>query len=793
MIEHTYQVLEYHRLLDTLSHYASCPLGQSNCLSLRPSNDAKYIDNELGLVSELRLLLKVKGFVSFSEVTDISAILKKCGADGSCLEPNELLCVLGLARASRQSKKFIGSNRSLCPGIYGLVKDMADCSALIKALRDTISLNGALKDSASPGLKKIRGKKIRLRSDLEKELQHIKDSAGLPGDGQEHLVTVRDGRYVIALGTDKKSRIQGIIHGYSKTRSTCFLEPVDVIQDNNRMSELAQEEKAEEFRILIGLTGMVSDFSHDLANCQALISSLDGLYARARFSDTLSCVAPEVYEYGGIELIGARNPILMALALEARGRGEGTELPVSVDILIDSGRNGLIISGPNRGGKTVALKTLGLMCLMAQAGIHVPAEEGSRFPVFNQIMADIGDDQDIQAGRSTFSAHAAHLKYFTEHSDQKSLAIIDEPGMGTDPDEGVALAMAVFDSLCRRGTFVAVSTHLNRLKSYGLLNPRALNAAVGFDSKRNRPTFRLEYGSPGISHALEIARDVGIPANILDRAKGYLDKDEIRLNRLIDKLNHLNLETEREKREAEEAKRTYQDAEKEIKNRLTSLEAEKRTLIEEKRVEAETAIKKAREELRQAINLLKKNKESSQAYVTERYDDVARRLLEQLEPERIETSPAGLKQLKKGQMVYHSKLKQKGIVLSIDTSSGRTRLMLGKVKMSAGIQDLEIVKGAKETGPDEVVRPVSWGFKGLPSRELNVIGYRVDDAIPLIDKTIDRALVEGELTLRIIHGFGTGRLREAIREHLKGVSFVKSICSADPKSGGDAITVVDLS
>jgi len=793
MIEHTYQVLEYHRLLHILSHYASCQLGQSNCLSLKPSNDAKYIDNELRLVSELKLLLKVKGFVSFSEVTDISAILKKSRAEGACLESKEFLCVLGLAQASRQSKNFLGSNRSLCPGIYGLVKDMADCSALIKAIRDTISLSGALKDSASPVIKKIRGKKFRLRSDLEKELQRIKESPGISGDGQDNLVTVRDGRYVISLRTDKKSWLRGIIHGYSKTRSTCFLEPVDVIQDNNRMGELAQEEKAEEFRILTGLTCMVSDFSHDLDNCQALISRLDGLYARARFSESQSCVAPEVDEEGGIELIGARNPILMALAIEARDRGERAELPVSVDILIDGDRNGLIISGANRGGKTVALKTLGLMCLMAQAGIHVPADEGSRFPVFNLIMADIGDDQDIQAGRSTFSAHAAHLKYLTEHADQKSLAIIDEPGMGTDPDEGVALAMAVFDSLCRRGTFVAVSTHLNRLKSYGLLNPRALNAAVEFDFKRNCPTFRLEYGSPGISHALEIARDVGVPADILDRAKAYLDQDEIRLNRLIEKLNHLKLETEREKREAEEAKRAYQDAEKEMKNRLTSLEVEKRTLIEERRVEAEAAIKEAREELRQAINLLKKNREQSQAYVTKRYGEVARRLMEQLEPERIETSPAGLKQIKKGQMVYHTKLKQKGTVLSIDVSSGRAQLMLGQVKMSAEIQDLEIVKGVKEPGPDEVVRPVSWGFKGLPSRELNVIGYRVDDAIPLIDKTIDRALVDGELTLRIIHGFGTGRLRRAIREHLKGISFVKSISSADLKSGGDAITVVELS
>ena len=257
MIEHTYQVLGYYRLLDILSRYASSPLGQSNCLSLKPSNDSIFIDNELRLVSEMRLLLKTEGFVSLSDVTDVIPVLRKSGVQGSCLEPNELLFVLRLAEAGQQSKKLLRFKRTLCPRMYSLVSDMPGFESLVKTLKGTISSSGTVKDSASPALKKIREKKIRLRLDLGKKLESIQKSAGLSDDKQGSFVTIRDGRYVIALRTDQKSRVEGIIHDYSQTRATCFLEPVEVIQDNNRAAESAQEEKAEEHRILESLTGMV--------------------------------------------------------------------------------------------------------------------------------------------------------------------------------------------------------------------------------------------------------------------------------------------------------------------------------------------------------------------------------------------------------------------------------------------------------------------------------------------------------------------------------------------------------
>lgn len=793
MEEHTYQVLEYHRLLEILSYYATCPMGRSNCLFLKPSNNFAFIDNELRLVSEMRLLLKARGFISLSDLNNILPLLSKSSTEGSYLEPNELLCVLNIAQASQHLKNYLESQSALCPRMFDLGKDIPAFKTLLKSLKGTISSNGMIEDSASAALKIIRKKKIRLRSTLQKKLENIKKSAGLFDAGQDNLITVRDGRYVIALRTDQKSRIEGIIHDYSKTRITCFLEPVEAIGHNNRMSELSREEKDEERRILIRLTGMVSNLAEELEYSQAMIGRFDGLFARARFSERLSCVMPEISEKTSVELKRARNPILLAIAIDNRERDKEVEGPVPVDILLDEQKNILVISGPNRGGKTVTLKTLGLMGLMTQAGLHIPADEGSRIPVFDEIMADIGDDQDIQAGLSTFSAHIEHLNHIVGHADHRSLVIIDEPGMGTDPDEGAALAMAVMGFLSRQGSFVAISTHLNRLKTYGILNEKVTNACVEFNMEKSRPTFKLRYGSPGISHGLEVAEEMGIPLDIIDRARGYLDREEVRLNQLIEKLNRLMTEANREKMVAEAVKRKYHAETKKIEDKLTTLEEEKTAFLDAKRVEAEHTIREAREELKQAINLLKDKKGHTQAFVTNSYNAITNKLRDYLAPETSKRAGADLKEIQAGQQVYHRRLKQKGIVYSVDPGGGRAFVMLGNIKVSAEIQDLEMAKKEQKSGSDGWGTFASLDLNHSPTWELNVIGYRVDEAIPLIDKIIDRAIVDGQPSLRIIHGFGTGRLREAIRIHLKDVHFVKSFYSADQKVGGGAITIVELS
>ena len=785
MIRHTFRVLEFHTLLNILSNYASSPLGNSHCLSLEPSGDVSHIENEQKLVSEMRLLLQVKGFPSFEGLTDIGHHLRTCQVEGSCLDPEDLLSVCRIAEASKQTKKFVSSHPDPYPRLLHLVEDLSGFEALTKAIGKAISVDGAICDSASPALKNIRRQKTLLRRSLQSELENIYKSKGLNEAGDEPLVSIRDGRYVLPIRTHMKNRVDGIVHDYSRTQATCYFEPIEVVKDNNKLAELNHIEKKEELKVLGSLTAAVRENAEDLEKALKTLAKLDGLYARARLSEAMKGVRPIISPGGDINLREAKNPILLSMA-------SGGNTPVPSDIVLDKNQNLMIISGPNRGGKTVTLKTLGLLSLMAQSGLHIPAAEGSSLPVFKNIMAEIGDDQALQAGLSTFSAHASHLKYMMEHADEESLVLIDEPGMGTDPDEGAALAMSVLDDLTRKNAFVVVSTHLNRLKTYGLLQERARNACMEFDPSTNRALFSLRYGTPGSSYAFAVAHDAGIMVEVLDQAKGYLDQDEVQLNRLIDKLNRLIQETEEEKGKAEHSKEKYRVAKEKVMRALEKLEADRRVLLKEKKQEAESLIRQAGEELKELVNTFKKTGRSSQASIRRDFDRINEDLMDNLIFEEEEVDPSKSRGFEVGQWVRHKKLDQEGKILFIDHGKSKAVIIAGNTRLSVFLKDLDVIQSGVSRMPKKTSGSVPFPVYGGAQREINLIGCRIADALPLIDKFIDRAMVEGELSLRIVHGYGTGQLRGAIRKHLKGISCVKKVSGADLQSGGDAITVVRL-
>jgi DNA mismatch repair protein MutS2 len=785
MIQHTFRVLEFHTLLNILSNYASSPLGKSHCLSLEPSGDVSHIENEQKLVSEMRLLLQVKGFPSFEGLTDIGHHLRTCQVEGSCLDPEDLLSVCRIAEASKQTKKFVSSHQDPYPRLFHLVEDLSGFEALTKAIRKAISVDGAICDSASPALKNIRKQKTFLRRSLQSELENIYKSKGFNETGDEPLVSIRDGRYVLPIRTHMKNRVDGIVHDYSRTQATCYFEPIEIVKDNNKLAELSHIEKEEELKVLGSLSVAVRENAEDLEKALKMLARLDGLYARARLSDAMKGVRPIISPGGDINLREAKNPILLSMASDG-------DTPIPSDIVLDKNQNLMIISGPNRGGKTVTLKTLGLLSLMTQSGLHIPAAEGSSLPVFKNIMAEIGDDQDLQAGLSTFSAHASHLKYMMDHADGESLVLIDEPGMGTDPDEGAALAMSVLDDLTRKNAFVAVSTHLNRLKTYGLLRERARNACMEFDPSTNRALFSLRYGTPGSSRAFAVAHDAGIMAEVLDQAKGYLDQDEVQLNRLIDKLNRLIQETEEEKREAEHSKKKYHVAKEKAMRSLERLEADRRAMLKEKRQEAEGLIRQAGEELKELVSTFKRTGRSSQASIRRHFDHISEELMEDLIFEEEEADRSESEGFKVGQWVRHKKLNQEGKILSLDQAKSKAAIMAGNARLSVFLEDLDIIQSGANRISNKTSVGVPLPVYGGAQREINLVGYRVADALPVIDRMIDKARVEGELSLRIVHGYGTGQLRGAIRKHLKGISCVKKVSCADLQSGGDAITVVHL-
>jgi DNA mismatch repair protein MutS2 len=785
MIKHTYHVLEFYKLLQILSGYASCPLGRSDCLSLSPLKDPQLIENEQRLVSEMKLLLKLKGFLPLEGLIDIVPIMKSCHAEGMCLEPEMILSVLRTIEASEQAKKSILSQRHICEGLYDLAKDISIFGDLRESIKKSIHPNGTIKDSASHDLKRIRRRKTDLRRELQRRLEEIKDAIDPGSEGDGYLITIRDGRYVIPVRTDRKQRLQGIVHDYSHTHATCFFEPIEVMDDNNRISELNHLEKEEELKVLTGLTSMIRALTEDLSRSQLILVKLDGLYARARFSEFLNGVRPIMEKDGGIDLRKAVNPILACIASKG-------EAPVPLDIHLDRDVNLVIISGPNRGGKTVTLKTLGLLCLMAHAGLHIPADEGSRLPVLNNILAEIGDDQDIQAGKSTFSAHISHLGYMIENADKDSLIIIDEPGMGTDPDEGSALAMAVLDELARKDALIAVSTHYNRLKTYGLLEERAKNACMEYDDVVGRPTFVLRYGAPGTSYAFEVALSHGIGKDLLSRAKGYLEQDGVHLNRLIDKLNNLRYETEIEKSKAEHVRQKYASAKKRMLRALERVESERRQILAEKRNDADRLIKEAREEIKTLINSFKEKERPSQTSVQKSYDDITGRLINGLPVPEDRDEAEQDRSFKTGQMVHHKGLNLEGKILSLDSLNSRAVIITGNVKLSVRLEDLAAISGKSGSKPGESSGIISHRISGSAPREVNLIGYRVEEALSLIDRIIDRSMIEGDMSIRIVHGHGTGRLKAAIRDHLRSFSCVKRIVGEDLEHGGEAITIVEL-
>lgn len=793
MIEHSLRVLEYYRLLDILSHYAASPLGRSDCLSRKPLRDLESVKAEQRLVSEMKELLLVKGFVSLSNLADLRPVLKKAGKDGSYLEPKELLSINNLLRVSHQAKNWIHNASDLCPSLGDIIDNIPECSDLSRKIGKSISEDGGISDDASPSLASLRSQRVALRRGVEKKLDNILSRLDL---SEEKLISMRDGRYIVSIRTDKKNYLTGIVHSYSRTHSTCFMEPLAVVEENNQLVELTDKEREEERRVLEGLTRLVSDASSELITCLEIMGRIDGLFARAEFSKAIHGISPILSSENVIYLLDALNPILLSLYLESsrEERTANVEKVIPVEISLNAEKSILIISGPNRGGKTVALKTTGLLALMAQAGMHIPAAEGSRIGVFDNILAQIGDEQDIAMGLSTFSARMEHLKEILEEASESSLVILDELGTGTDPEEGTSLAMAILDYLSEQGSLTAISTHYQKLKGYGLINKNAQNASVEFDYEKGKPTFRLLTGMPGVSHAIEIARDIGLMPETIDKAAAYLGKERGGSDLMIEDLAQMLEQVKKEKDAVTIAKEEYTLSKKRLDEERAFLGEHITELLDQKKKEAEGILAKAKSEFSTAIEFIKEKGPAGQAEATKRYlkakGDLVEVMAEMTEPEWSGNHVA----FSAGQTVYHKQSKKSGVLLDVDETSAKARIKIGNVKLT--VDSCELIPDPEASPQQEkdnrTGKQWSISSSSMDQKDLNLIGYTVADALPLVDKMIDQALVHGYTRVKIIHGVGSGTLRKAIREHLEENLNVRDFNSGGRDRVNDGITIVEL-
>jgi DNA mismatch repair protein MutS2 len=781
MPEPTLTALEFPQLLRVVQTYAVSDLGRNFLGALQPLSDLHQIQAPFRQIQELRELQYREGPLPFTDFPLLTPWLTKATVRGSLLPPEAFNDVLQVLRLARHLRHYIGLGGDLTPSLSALADNLKDLTPLTEVIQQCISPHNFILDQASPALAQVRRELTDTRERVNRQIKQDFFQPAYQDALQSPLISQRHGRYVIPIKADHKGVIPGIIHDQSQTRATLYLEPLAIVEHNNALNLLHNREKREEEAVLRRLTDLVRNVLPEIHLTLATLAELDAIQAKARFAEEFRAREPIWRSQGGVDFRQARHPLLV----QQRREHEGVPDVVPIDLNLSPEHRFLIISGANAGGKTVALKTLGLLTLMAQSGIPIPVDEGSELCPFAAVFADIGDPQDLSQSLSTFSAHLQRALTMLAELPDRSLILLDELGTATDPTEGGALALALLQAFYQRGAYGAATTHLPLLKSFAQKTESFENVAVMFDEETRRPTYRLAYGVVGASNALKLAREMGLAPEILEMAEGYLNADELRAYRLLAQAEaaqqHLaHQEMELKQREAELSRHQH-----ELEARQAELEATRTRLVNEAKAAALARIKEAEAEFKAIVRRLK-TAEEPWGKLRQEFSQRQAELLRDLAPP-AGPAAAALPRFRPGQQVFLAALGLTGKVLSVDAQDGRLEVQARNVKLRVSPEEVAAVggeagKAIRRGAASGFHRPPAW----LPS--LNLVGLRVDEALPLVDRLIDQAVLHGQEKVDIIHGVGTGRLKRAVWDHLKHHTLVKDV-HADANPG---VTVVDL-
>ncbi len=793
MNDHALRVLEYDKAREIVARHAVTDPGRERVRTALPSADSSQVHERLKETEEYLGLLRAGEQPAFDGVGDIGPSLEKLAVTGLVLQPAELHAIGSTLAAARRIKAFfrrieelpLTGSRSKAPILCTRAARIAVLKDAEEAISTAVDETGEVKDSASPELRRLRKQIAKTRDDILDRMGSILRTAESQNVVQEQVVTVRDDRYVIPLKPNFRQALTGVVHGHSGSRATLFVEPLDVLEQNNRLAELRMDEREEVERILRELTSLLARHAAVIADSFETLAALDEVQARARFAQSCGATIPSISGNDRLRLREAKHPLLVWKRKTAASAVD----PVPNDVELGSSGRALIISGPNAGGKTVILKTIGLLSLMAQAGMPITAAEGSELPVFRNLFADIGDEQDLEQDLSTFSSHISRIAEILREADRDSLVLLDELGTGTDPAEGAALGSAVLASLLERACMTVVTTHHGGLKVFGSRTAGAVNAAMEFDPGTLKPTYRFLPGRPGRSYGLDLAGRFGVPGRVIEDARSRLSSAEAGLDLLLEQLEEdsRNLREERRQAEAELRRTAALKAE---------AEAEAKAAAEELRAVRAKARQDAREVLSSLRGKLREfSRLSSMTPETVRTERSAIEALgKQLEPAEeamFESSGATGQDFRAGDRVRIPRLNKTGNVLfvykdAVEVEAGGVKL---KLPPSALVPLEPVSRPAASAGS---------GWKadlqereGLPDR-LMLLGKRVDEALEETDRFIDRASMQGFNQVLIVHGLGTGALKAAVTAFLKGHPLVASIRPGEPAEGGAGATVAEL-
>jgi len=787
MPEPTLTALEFPELLRVVQTYAVSDLGRNFLAALKPVAavaplaDLHRIQAPFRQIQELRELQYREGPLPLTDFPLLTTWLNKATVPGSLLPAAAFNDVLQVLRLARHLKHHINLGGELTPRLGSLADNLKDLTPLTDAIQQCISPHNFILDQASPTLAQVRQELADTRERVNRRIKQAFFTPAYQDVLQSPLISQRHGRYVIPIKADHKGVIPGIIHDQSQTRATLYLEPLAIVEHNNALNLLHNREKREEEAVLRRLTDLLRNVLPEIHLTLAVLAELDAIQARVRFAEEFRAREPIWRTQGGVGFREARHPLLV----QHRRVDAAAPEVVPIDLKLSPEHRFLIISGANAGGKTVALKTLGLLTLMVLSGIPIPVAEGSEFCPFAAVFADIGDPQDLSQSLSTFSAHLKRALTMLADLPERALILLDELGTATDPTEGGALALALLQAFSQRGAFGAATTHLPLLKSFAQKTDGFENVAVVFNEETRRPTYRLAYGVVGASNALKLAREMGLDPEILAMAEGYLNQDELRAYRLLAQVEasqqHLaHQEMELARREAELERST-----EELKARQAELEAERTRLVNEAKQKALARIKEAEAEFKKILKRLK-SAEEPWGRLRQEFSGRQAELLADLAPGPA-PAPAELPRFRPGQPVFLPALGLPGKIVATDTRDGRLEVQARNVTLRVSPEEVALADGAAGQAIRSGIasgyhRPPAW----LPS--LNLVGLRVDEALPLVDRLIDQAVLHGSERVDIIHGVGTGRLKRAVWDHLKHHTLVKDL-HADDNPG---VTVVEL-
>ncbi|MDU5145360.1 MAG: endonuclease MutS2 [Paenibacillus dendritiformis] len=776
--------MDYHKILASLAKHAATGLGEQAALKLRPSSDFEEVKRRLQATDEAMTVERLKGGPPLAGVKDIRGALKRARIQ-AMLSSAELWDISALLFAARRTKRHIAAvhEEEAIPLLHDLAETISDQKQLEEEIRQCIDEQGEILDQASFELAAIRRElrigETRIREKLEAMIRSSNAAKML----QEQLITIRNDRYVIPVKQEYRSHYGGIVHDQSGSGATLFIEPEAIVAMNNKLRETKLREEREIERILSRLTEQVGLLADVLEYDTGAVETLDFMFAKARLAREMRASLPRMNDRGFLKLRKARHPLIPA------------DQVVPIDVELGNTYTSILVTGPNTGGKTVTLKTIGLLNLMAMSGLFIPAEDGSQMCVFDAIYADIGDEQSIEQSLSTFSSHLTNIIRILEQMTPKSLVLLDEVGAGTDPAEGSALAIAILEHIHRLGCRMVATTHYSELKAYAYERKGVINASMEFDVQTLRPTYRLLVGVPGRSNAFAIAERLGLPKPIIDHARGEVTEEDMRVETMIASLEDNRLKAEAERETASKLRMELEAMRQKLARELEKQEAEREKRQEQAEEKARAIVDKARREAQEIIAELRQLAMEG-VQVKEHMLTEARKRLDEAAPEaKLAAKPKRdakpVRRIEAGDDVRVYSLNQKGSV--VELAGEEAVVQLGIMKMKVPLDDLELLSSAKSAA-----KPVQSGANVKRTRgdtvrsELDLRGANLEEALMEADRFLDEALLGNLGQVYIIHGKGTGILRSGIQEFLRKHKHVKSFRLGSFGEGGTGVTVAEL-